>query len=468
MKKIALIFSFLGVLGCVTQKEKSENVFFAGQIVNPTDNAVVLYSGDKVIDSTLLDKNNRFSFQLSNIKDGLYHFEHGNGLKKELQYVYFEKGDSIQIRLNTLDFDESLVFSGNESGAELNNFLIDMFLSHEEEEQMIYRQVYSYEPNQFSRFIDSLRSLKISSLNALLSEVEISKTAQNIAQASIDYSYFNYKEEYPFQHKRHLGQNVIKNLPVDFYDYRKEIGYSNSHLNYLRPYHDFMKAHIKNLSFANCSFDCDSVGRTTRNHLHVNRHKLSLIDSLVEEAELKDNLFRNVAINYLLMANDSEENIETFIDDFRFRSENNRHREEIENLYERIKKIQPQQEVPNIKVANIDGKNISLRDISKDKKVVFYFWSAADKKHFKNIVKQARHLSNTKKDYIFVGINIRTDQATWKGMVATAGLNKELQYKANDFDEIMKSLAISHLNKCVITENATILNAFSDLYATSL
>ena len=468
MKKIALIFSFLGVLSCVTQKEKSENVFFAGQIVNPTNNAVVLYSGDKVIDSTLLDENNRFSFLLSSIEDGLYHFEHGAGLRKELQYVYFEKGDSLLIRLNTIDFDESLVFSGNESAAELNNFLIDMFLSHEEEEQMIYSQVYSYEPNQFSRFIDSLRNLKIASLNTLLSEIEVSKTAQNIAQASIDYTYFNYKEEYPFQHKKHLGQSVIKNLPVNFYDYRKNIGYSNSHLNYLRPYHDFMKAHIKNLSFAKCSSDCDPNGKTKRNHLHVNRHKLSLIDSLVEEPELKDNLFRNVAINYLLMANDSEQNIETFIDDFRFRSENNRHREEIENLYERIKNIQPQKAVPNIKVANINGKNISLRDISKDKKVVFYFWSAADKKHFKNVVKQARHLTGTKKEYTFVGINIRTDEATWKSMVTSAGLNQELQYKANDFDEIMKSLAISHLNKCVVTEDATILNAFSDMYATSL
>ena len=42
-----------------------------------------------------------------------------------------QEGDSILIRLNTKEFDESLVFSGQ--GSEINNFLIEMFLAHEEE-----------------------------------------------------------------------------------------------------------------------------------------------------------------------------------------------------------------------------------------------------------------------------------------------------------------------------------------------
>ena len=36
-------------------------------------------------------------------------------------------------RLNTLDFDESLVFTGE--GAKKNNYLINLFLEHEKEEK---------------------------------------------------------------------------------------------------------------------------------------------------------------------------------------------------------------------------------------------------------------------------------------------------------------------------------------------
>jgi hypothetical protein len=464
MNKTLLIVSLIVLTGCSIGKTNSSSVFFGGEIVNPTDDYVVLYKGDEVIDSALLDQNNRFHFQLDTLSEGLHYFFHA----PEVQYVFLEKGDSLQVRLNTIDFDESLVFSGIETGAQINNLMLELFLSQEEEQEMINKQTYDLEPEVFRSQIDSLRHLKLVLLNDLYSEGLLSDSAQEIAKASIDYTYFNYKEEYPFQHKKYIGKEVVQNLPSGFYDYRKNLSFSNPHLNYLRPYHDFMKAHIKNLSFAVCSTNCDKKGNVIRNQLHVNRHKLSLIDSLVEEKELKDNLFRNVAINYLLMANDSEENIETFISDFHLRSANNRHIEEIDDLYQGIRNIQPRKKIPNIGVTDIEGNKVSLQEISKDGKVVFYFWTTTDKKHFKNIVEQQKQLSNNYKDYTFVGINIRSDDTSWKGMIENAGLDKSLQYKANDYEEIIRSLAISHLNKCIITENATILDAFSDLYTASL
>jgi len=283
MNKTLLFLFLIALTGCSKGENNSSNVFFAGKIVNPTSEYVVLLKGDDVIDSAKLDENNRFSFRLKSISDGLHHFNHA----PEYQYVYLEKGDSIQVRLNTMDFDESLVFSGDESSAEINNFLLDLFLSQEEEQKIIYRQTNELEPHEFGKYVDSLRHLKLVNLNNLYLEGELSEAAQEIAKASIDYTYYNYKEEYPFLQKKYSGQKVFKNLPDNFYDYRKNLSFTNSHLNYLRPYHDFMKAHIKNLSFSSCSSNCDSNGKIVRNQLHVNRHKLSLIDSLVEENELK-------------------------------------------------------------------------------------------------------------------------------------------------------------------------------------
>src|SRR5690606_1770533 len=97
----------------------------------------------------------------------LYHFDH----HPELQYVYLERGDSLMIRLNTEDFDESLIFSGK--GEEINNFLIEMFLSAEEELPIIYG--YSgLDPDQFDHKLDSLENIKTGLLNELLKDTKFS------------------------------------------------------------------------------------------------------------------------------------------------------------------------------------------------------------------------------------------------------------------------------------------------------
>ncbi len=463
MIKPLFIASFLFLLGCGATDKGISGVYFAGEIVNPTNKYVVLYKGDVVIDSAALDDNNRFYFKLDSISEGLHHFNHA----PELQYVFLQSGDSVLLRLNTMDFDESLVFTGTGSSVEVNNFLIDLFLASEEEKLEVYKKGYALTPKAFSALIDSLRFEKVNNLNLLEKEYELSESALDIASASIDYTYFQYKEEYPFEHKKHMGKQEVLKLPNGFYDYRKSISFHNSKLNYLRPYYDFMQSYIKNLSFFNCSVNCEIESNLVRNQLHFNKHRLGLIDSLIDEQELKDNLFRNVAINYLLMSHDNERNIANFIEDFHLKSGNNRHIKEINDLFLGIQNIQPQKKVPDIMVTGLDGAKISLQEISKDKKVVFYFWTAANRAHFENMVKRVRQLSKAKENYQFVGINIKTDTATWKGMVETAGLDKQSQYKADDFEEVAKTLVLDKLNKCIIAEDATIVDAFSDMYAVS-
>ena len=79
---------------------------------------------DKV-DTLLLDKNNRFIHKISNFTSGLYAFSHGG----EYQWVLLEPKDSLLLRLNTIDFDESLVFTGK--GARKNNYLIKNFPAYQ-------------------------------------------------------------------------------------------------------------------------------------------------------------------------------------------------------------------------------------------------------------------------------------------------------------------------------------------------
>ncbi|MEO1013519.1 MAG: transaldolase, partial [Bacteroidota bacterium] len=153
MHRPLLYLLLLTVMGCGSGAVKSSDTFFAGEIVNPTNEYVVLFKGESVIDSARLDDDNRFAFRWDSIKSGLYHFKHN----PEFQYVYLEEGDSLLIRLNTMDFDESLVFSG--TGAEVNNFLLELFLVNEKEEPFVY-DMYKLEPWAFHLKIDSLKNSK--------------------------------------------------------------------------------------------------------------------------------------------------------------------------------------------------------------------------------------------------------------------------------------------------------------------
>ena len=71
-----------------------------------------------MIDSVKIDANNRFFIKFDSLAPGLYTFKN----EPEFQSVYFDKNDSIMVRINAKDFDNSIVFCGR--GDQKNNFLI--------------------------------------------------------------------------------------------------------------------------------------------------------------------------------------------------------------------------------------------------------------------------------------------------------------------------------------------------------
>ena len=458
MNKSLLLLAFILICSCGTQEKDNTKVLFAGEIVNPTSEYVVLYKGDEALDSVVLDENNRFAIELDSVEEGLHHFYHF----PELQYVFLENGDSLQIRLNTISFDESLVFSGE--GEEVNNFLIEMFLAHEKEEEIVY-DYYKLEPKEFCDKIDSLSEVKVALLQDLHEESPLSEKAYELAKAGILYNTYVYKEPYPYYHKKKMGDKALHEMPEDYYSYHELVDFENEDLTYLRPYYNFMKYHLGNLSYINCKKDCMTSGKKmVKNHLHFNRHQLWMIDSLVKQKALRDNLFRNVAFNYLLK-NDSEENIETFINEFHELSGNNSHIDEVDQLYQDIKSIQPNNQLPNITLFDPEGNEVSLQELSADRQIVLYFWSAPQKGHFNNIRKRVAELKEKHPEYTYIGINLRTDLGRWKNMLDEYELDKSEQYWAENYEEVAHALVVYDPFKSIIAKDGFIVDAFANVYS---
>ena len=458
MQRALLYLTLCFLASCRQQQDSGETVYFAGEIVNPTSDYIVLYKNDMVVDSAKLNDNNRFSFSLDNINEGLHHFDHS----PELQYVYLEKGDSLVIRLNTVAFDESLVFSG--SNEEVNNFLLEMFLNYEDEEQLVY-SYYKLKPQEFSSKIDSLRIQKLDELKLLETGGNISTGAFKMAKASIDYNSFVYKEKYPFIHKKMSGEETIHKLGSNFYDYRKDLDINVEELTYFRPYYNYVNNRFGNLSYMVCAQNCGMEEKmSSKDHLHLNKHKMHLIDSLVKEEHLRNNLFRNVAMDYLLKVHEANNECNQFIETFKELSENDAHIDEINHLYNGIRALQPNESIPELLVQNVNGNTTTMKDISKNSKVVFYFWTGDQKRHFRNILRQVKKLQSNSPEYEFVGINLRTPEEKWLSMIDEHSIDKNYQFRSADFSKIQESLIIDNLSKCVITNDTVIVDAFANVF----
>ena len=82
--------------------------------------------------------------------------------------LLLEANDSIMFRLNTADFDESLVYSG--SGAKKNNFLIKTFLENEIDNKKLTKYC-QMEPEYFMKHVDSAMDKVTDTDNSMIAKL---------------------------------------------------------------------------------------------------------------------------------------------------------------------------------------------------------------------------------------------------------------------------------------------------------
>jgi len=102
-----IIFSCLvAICGKDTTVVNKKNQL-SGEIINPAFDYFILTQKRGFRDTIFLDENNRFSHTFDTEHLGLINFVHN-----EQQLIHIEKGDSIEMSLDTNAFDESLKYTG--------------------------------------------------------------------------------------------------------------------------------------------------------------------------------------------------------------------------------------------------------------------------------------------------------------------------------------------------------------------
>ena len=295
---------------------KSDNTtVFSGKILNNTSDSISIYKDNNMIYESVVDVDGLFNITIDTLTSGLYTFYH----EPEFQYIIFDENDNLQIRLNTLDFDESLVYTGK--GSSKNNFLMDVFLRSENDELEINSKL-DLAFDTFKNLVDSLYNKQMNSFKLFKENNILSNSSKEIINTAILYPYISKFHSYII--RNNIEEEIQKDL---FINYQNEISYDLDALAYFKPYIDFLYLHIYNNV---------KIKKDYENSLDFNIQRLSYTDKIIKSKLVKSRVLRFHAFGFILQRQDDVKN-KTFLKAFFEISKDKKVNEEINNLYNELK-----------------------------------------------------------------------------------------------------------------------------------
>ncbi|CAL67222.1 hypothetical protein [Christiangramia forsetii] len=405
--------------GCADNSSESDSIFIGGQINNPETDYVIISKENKTVDTLYLNEKNQFGKNFDDLKSGIYTFRH----PPESQIMYMEPGDSILIWLNTLSFDESLNFSGD--GAEKSNFLLDMFLKNQEDNDLILTY-YKIEPAKFAKITDSIKEQRLKTLEDLKEKNEFSEEFVKIARASIDYEYYDLRERYTFLIRKYYN-NFADKIPVDFHDYREKIDFNNEQLQDYYVYTNLIDDYLRSKSIENCaSTHNDHKKCYNLNSFKNIENRIRLIDSLSNTESLKNEFLNRLAAQAITMA-EKESRIDSILN--LLEEINYSNIESVRQLADIQEDYFVGNSIAQVMAENTQGKVIKYGEVI-NKPTITYAWSLYAPAHHRwqhNIINE---LKQKYPELDFLGVNIDLgEREEWLRTLETYGYDKTDEYQ---------------------------------------
>lgn len=407
----------------------------------------------KVIDTIILNPDNTFFKKFDSLTPGLYSFKH----EPEYQYIYFDKNDSLMVRVNSQEFDESIVFCGR--GDEKNNFLMELFLKNEHDRNVMF-DVFNENISQFSTKIDSAYKSKQTFYNSKKEAIEWSEEFDEYALAMLNFFHYSKKELYPVIHKMRTGIDIKKQLPNDFYDYRKDIDFNNNKLTNFSPFVRYLSNLMNNLSdndeWANRS-EIDKSFLASSKKLHI-------ADSIFTNEKIKNTVLDNIAFTYLLEDQNIVNN-KKFLDNYHSLSTDKNQHNEIKKIGDAIQKLKENNPFPDANIVDTNNNVVLLSSVIKKKTVVF-FWTKNLESHFVASHKRVMDLQSKHPDYDFISICVDENQEKWLGILKNYTSFKGIkEYRVQNFEEVKDRWVVNKIHRTIVlNSDGTINNAFVSLF----
>lgn len=242
--KFILVLLTLLLLGESAYSQQTATVY--GQIIHPTDEQVFLsyYSNfinyeEVIIDSAVLNKKGFFHMQFPWDKPWDVTFHHG----EEITEMHISPGDSIQLVLDTEQFDESIRYVGK--GAVLNTYLAQKYL----QAPAISQELYKMSESVFTHYTDSILDRQLAFCESYFSGTgsltSSEQTFLTTERQNLLYDAVNQKLSYPMLHGYVTGKRGIYKPEADYYSFLNEVPLVAEHATGSLMYMEFLTAYVQ-------------------------------------------------------------------------------------------------------------------------------------------------------------------------------------------------------------------------------
>ncbi len=395
-----------------------------GEIVNPQTDYITILKNNVVVDSVPLDGNNQFFYYFDKSRPGFYTFRHNYNTHYETQMFYVEPGDSLQFRLNTKDFDNSLMYSG--AGAAKNNFLMALFNENRENGKKLL-QYSALDASTFKAKADSISENQQARLQNLSDEGKVSNEFYDIAQTLIDFGRYDLFERYLFIITR-FRPPVKESLPSDFLAYRKTVNLNHEVLQTYYTYQYFLDDYLRNITIEDCFSENKPGNCFDLNSKDNLRRRLTISDSLFTLKSLRS-LFLTRYGARLIVQSRAEDEVNSIV--YFLKNVENYNSTELQDIV-LLSEVQKRQFIGNVShllLAPYRGDNVEIETVLT-KPTVFFYWSLFYSSHHQRQHQIIAQLQERLPYINFVGVNIDSDHIEqWEQSLKEFGYNLRTEFQ---------------------------------------
>ena len=392
MKNLLLLLVIISILSC-QKKVKPTHVIFTGSIENNNANSAKISGNgfEKVIEIT---ENGNFSDTLKIDKEGYYSLLIG----RESTPVYLIQGANVGLTLNTKEFDESLVYTGDIAAE--NNYLAAKYLLSEKE--MAFDKVYSLPED---KFIIELNKINSSYSDLLNSSTEVAKGFIKNETKELEYAHINNIENYE-EYYQYLTKDTSFKASESLYNSYKEFNFADNYaFENSSAYKSLLASH-----YARIAKDASS-----NSDKDIALAYLETVDHKFPNGAVKDELMFNY-LRYGMKANNALEDVYSL---YKNSNQNDENLSKVTNSYKTLTKLTPGKTSPIFNYENFKGGKTSLEDL-KGKVVYIDVWATWCGPCLREIpVLKTLETDYQDKNIAFVSLSIdeKKDYDKWRTMI---------------------------------------------------
>ncbi|AZQ43967.1 TlpA family protein disulfide reductase [Nonlabens ponticola] len=443
----------LSITSCNSPTETK--TIIKGKVVNPEVSYVVLTDYATVNDTIKLDEKGIFDISYKNADEGFYTI----GYPGEYQSFFLAPGDSLRLRFNTKEFDESLSFTGDH--ARENSYLLDLFLDMERS-NMEFLSIINDDPQTFYDKVKQVQNQRQEALQRSAEKYNFNDHFTALTDFVIKLNSYYKLEQYPLNRDQNIYLDNSQSLPEEFFSHRDRVELGNPKLLNNFAFSPYINALISNKAFEKVSNETNADVDLTSYTFHQQR--IEVMDDLIEDRFTKNHLAATEIKNFIRTRKNAVE-INKLVTDFLAVSTDRNLNAEVTQMAATYIDLDPGNMLPDFDLRGMTNESINLSN-EVDGLSVIYYWSINDEEYALEIHDQVKNLQIKYPEIEFIGINIdNISYEEWKGYIQNYGFNNSLEYQIVDKTSVNSQLALRNNHRSmVINDDLTIIDPSINLF----